>query len=213
MKDDTAPLRRIGKCGMPEVRAPLKGIHKKKRMDWAKNNMKVNSQSVLFTDECRATLDGPDRWMRGWYCKESPRPERIRREQCRGGVMVWAAIIGNELVGPFSVSDGVKMTVKVYMDLLKKHLFPWYKEKKSPFRKNMVFMCDNTPFHAARLTTEYLNSVFARHGKIMQWPACSTFSPAEDSTPPRMITDRDVILTAAKDISSYEIEPKAFFSH
>ena len=33
-------------------------------------------------------------------------------------------------------------------------------------------MHDNTP-HAARLTTEYFNGVFARHGKIMQWPARS----------------------------------------
>ena len=31
--------------------------------------------------------------------------------------------------------------------------------------KNMVFMHDDAPSHAARLTTECLNSVFARHGK------------------------------------------------
>ena len=87
--------------------------------------------------------------------------------------MFGAAIIGNELVRPLRVSDGVKMTAKVYMDFLKKHLVPWYKKKKLGFRKNMVFMHDNAPSHDARLTTEYLNSVFARHGKIMQWPACS----------------------------------------
>ena len=49
----------------------------------------------------------------------------------------------------------------------------WYKKKDLAFRKNMVFLHDNAPSHAARLTTEYLNSVFARHRKIMQWPACS----------------------------------------
>ena len=114
-------LRTIGKCGKPEVRPLLKYIHKKKRMDWAKNNMKVNFQSVLFTDECRATLDRPGGWRRGWYCKEGPRPERIRRQQGVGGVMFWAEIIGNELFGPFRVSDGVKITAKVYMDFLKKH--------------------------------------------------------------------------------------------
>ena len=74
-------LRRIGECGKPEVRPLLKDIHKKKRMDWTKNSIKVNFQSFLFTDECRTTLDGPDGWMRGWYCKEGPRPERIRRQQ------------------------------------------------------------------------------------------------------------------------------------
>ena len=105
--------------------------------------------------DCRATLDGPDGWMRGWYCMEDPRPERIRRQQGGGGVMFWAAIIGNELVGPFRVSDEVKMTAKVYMDFLKKHLL----KKKWAFRKNMVFVHDNAPSHAARPTTKYLNSV------------------------------------------------------
>ena len=36
----------------------------------------------------------------------------------------WAAILGNELVGLFRVSDGFKMTAKVDMDFLKKHLIP-----------------------------------------------------------------------------------------
>ena len=57
-------LRRTGKCERPEVRPPLK----------------VHFPSVLFTDECRATLDGPGGWRRGWYCKVGPRPERIRRQ-------------------------------------------------------------------------------------------------------------------------------------
>ena len=81
-------------------------------MDWEKNNMKVHFQSVLFTDECRATLDGPDGWRRGWYCTEGPHPQRIRRRQGGGGVMFWGAAIGNELVRPFRVSDEVKMTAE-----------------------------------------------------------------------------------------------------
>ena len=46
-------------------------------------------------------------------------------------MIVWAAVIGNELVGPFRVSDGVKMTAKVYLDFLKKHLV--HKKKKLAF--------------------------------------------------------------------------------
>ena len=96
-------LRRIGKCGKPVVRPPLKAIHKKKRMEWAQKYIELNFQTVLFIDECRATLDSPDGWRRGWFCKEGPRPQRIRRQQGGGGVMFWAGIIGNELVGPFRV--------------------------------------------------------------------------------------------------------------
>lgn len=60
----------------------------------------------------RATLDVHDRWRRGRYCKEGPRPDKIRRQQGGGGMMLWATIIGNEPVGPFKVTYGVKMTAK-----------------------------------------------------------------------------------------------------
>ena len=39
------------------ARPPLKCIHREKRLKWAENNMKVNFENVIFTDECRATLD------------------------------------------------------------------------------------------------------------------------------------------------------------
>ena len=57
-------------------------------------------------------------------------PTGIRRQQGGGGVMFWAAIIGNELIGPFRVADGVKMTAKLYVDFTKEHLVPWHKKKK-----------------------------------------------------------------------------------
>ena len=53
-------LRNVAKCGKPEVHPPLNDVHQKKRMEWARNHMKVNFQTVLFTDECQATLDGPN---------------------------------------------------------------------------------------------------------------------------------------------------------
>ena len=82
----------------------------------------------------------------------------------------------------------------------------------------MVFM-HKAPSHAARHTTEYLASVFARHKKIMQWPACSPdLNPVENLwsnlwkiySGGRQYTSKnaleDAILTGANDISSGEIE-------
>ena len=54
-------LRNVAKCGKPEVHPALKDVHKKRRMEWAKNHMKVNFQTVLFTDECRT-----DPWWTRW---------------------------------------------------------------------------------------------------------------------------------------------------
>ena len=59
------------------------------------------------------------------------------------------------------------MTAKLYIDFIKENVEPWRMQKNLSFRKNMVFMHDNAPSHAARITSEYLESVFARHGKIM----------------------------------------------
>ena len=59
--------------------------------------MKVDFQTVLFTDECRATLDGPDGWSRGWPVNGMTRPSRTRRQEGGGSVMFWAALIGRVL--------------------------------------------------------------------------------------------------------------------
>ena len=62
--------------------------------------MKVDFSKVLFTDEVRVTLDGPDGWNKGWVINDQARYHRLRRQQGGGGIMVWADIIGGTLVGP-----------------------------------------------------------------------------------------------------------------
>ena len=48
-------------------------------LDWAKSYKKTNFENVLFTDEFRATLDGPDGWMSGWLLHgKSVQPNRAR---------------------------------------------------------------------------------------------------------------------------------------
>ncbi len=101
---------------------PLKCIHREKRRKWAENNNKVNFENVIFTNECRATLYGPDSWNRGCYDTQSP-PQRLRRQQ-GGGVVYWAGIMNSEMVGPFIVTDGVKITAETYTAFLKEFLLP-----------------------------------------------------------------------------------------
>ena len=59
--------------------------------------MKLNFRRVIITDDCRATLDGPDGFCRGWLHTATEIPRRLRRQQGGGGVMFWAGIMYNKV--------------------------------------------------------------------------------------------------------------------
>ena len=81
---------------------PLTKIHKEKRRVFRSvQYLKQDFNRVLFTDKMWITLDGPDGWSRGWVAHGQAAPTRFKRQQGGDGVMIWAGIIGNELVGPF----------------------------------------------------------------------------------------------------------------
>lgn len=166
-------LRKVSKHVKPVTKPPLKTVHKQNRLKWAEDYMKTDFSKVLFTDECRATLDGPDGWCKGWVAVGRDRPHRLRRQQGGGGVMFWAGIVGNMMVGPWKVPDGVKMTSLAYIDFLKDNFQPWFKKQKLSFKRSLVFMQDNAPSHAAKKTIEYLQQSGFHGPRLMKWPACS----------------------------------------
>ncbi|CAJ0939203.1 unnamed protein product [Ranitomeya imitator] len=53
-----------------------------------------------------------------------------RRQQFGGGVLVWAGIIKDKLVGPFRVEDGVNLNSQTYCQFLEDNFFKqWYRKK------------------------------------------------------------------------------------
>ena len=162
-------LKSIGKVMKPIVTPSLKARHKLARLQWAKTNF----EHVLFTDESRATLDGPDGWMSGWLLNGTKPQSRIKRQQGGGGVMIWAGIINDAIVGPFAVPDGVKMNAKSYVEFLKKNFLPWYRKQRLALKRKMIFMHDNTPSHAARYTCDAMSKFGFSDGRVMLWPAYS----------------------------------------
>jgi len=50
----------MAKVRKAETRPPLNKTLKLKRQNWAKNYLKTDFSKVLWTDEMRVTLDGPD---------------------------------------------------------------------------------------------------------------------------------------------------------
>ena len=77
-------LKKFAKVKSAVKQPPLKKIHKQKRIEWAKRYMKIDFNQVVFTDECRATLDGPDGFSRGWITRGTSPPIRLRRQQGGG---------------------------------------------------------------------------------------------------------------------------------
>ncbi|CAI5667793.1 unnamed protein product [Oreochromis niloticus] len=113
-------------------------------------------------------------WARGWTGKGQRAPVRLRRQQGGGGVLVWAGIIKDELVGPFRVEDGVKLNSQSYCQFLEDTFFKqWYRKKSASFKKNMIFMQDNAPSHASKYSTAWLARKGIKKEKLMTWPPCS----------------------------------------
>lgn len=144
--------------------------HKEKRVKWAKKYMKTDFRKVLFTDESRFTLDGPDGWARGWVCKQRDSRQFVKRQQGGGGIMIWAGIVGSELVGPFKVEDGVKMNSKSYCDFLEQNLFEWLDNQPLAKHKSLIFMQDNAPSHASKFTKTWLQEKGFVGDSYMDWP-------------------------------------------
>ena len=82
--------------------------------------MKIDFSTVLFTYECRATLDGPS--------ISGNRPHRLRGQQGGGEVTFRAGIVGGIMVVPWRVQDGAKMTLKAYVTFLNDNFQPWFKK-------------------------------------------------------------------------------------
>lgn len=168
-----AILATMGSVKAPLKMPPLTPRHKNLRMEWARKYLKMDMSLVLFTDETRATLDGPDGWAKGWVYFGDERHQRLRRQQQGGGVMIWAGIIGDRLVGPVKVPEGVKVTSAAYCDLLRNVLVPWLDDIPLSLLRTFVFMHDNAPSHSARATQAFLASLGIQEEKLMTWPPCS----------------------------------------
>ena len=75
----------------------------------------------------------------------------FRRQQSGGGQMIWAGIIDNTIVGHIRVPIGVKLTSKMYHELLESVLLPWFEDLPLSSRRKVIFIHDNAPSHSAKL--------------------------------------------------------------
>lgn len=163
-------LRDMAKVRKAETQPLINKTHKLKRQDWAKKYLETFFSKVLWTDEMRLTLDEPDGWANDWYCNGHRAPLQPRHQQSGGGVLVWAVIIKDELVGPFRVEDGLKLNSQFLEETFFKQ---WYRKKSASFKITMIFMQDHTPSHTSKHSTLWLASKSLKDERIMTWPPSS----------------------------------------
>lgn len=163
-------LRKLGTVKKVVASPPLSKLHRQKRQEWANRYLKQDFSKVLWTDECRATLDGPDGWARGWVLKGRQSRNRMRRQQGGGGVMFWAGLLGNTIVGPFRVEQGVKLNSQNYCSFLSKNFLPWYQRLSNEEKEILLFMQDNAPSHASKYSKTWFSDQGIDESKIMIWP-------------------------------------------
>ena len=166
-------LRELGSMKSAQKRPPISGRNKIKRLNWAQRYMKVNFEKVIFTDECRATLDGPDGWRRGWVIEGGEAPWVVKRQQGGGGVKFCAGFVKDKLIGPYKVDTSVKINSVTYSKFLDETFFQWYRRQSRSFKLSCIFMHDNAPAHAFKYTKTYLEHKGISGSKIMTWPAQS----------------------------------------
>lgn len=137
----------------------------RKYQDWTVEQWR----QVLFTDESRVSLRGPDGRV-GVY-----RRANERFAQCTitntvgyqgGSIMVWGGI-SYEARTDLVVIDNGSLTAQRYLeDILEPHVMPF-----GPFiDEGFTLMHDNACPHVARIVTEYLDTVGIQR---LPWPACS----------------------------------------
>lgn len=122
-------------------------------------------QSVVFSDEKKFNLDGPDGCQYHWQDKRKPKQKRMARNFGGGSLMVWGGFGYNGKTPICVVST--KMNSEKYVELLDGVLLNCGHEIGGP---EWIFQQDNAAIHASRYTKNFLNT---NNIPILDWPACS----------------------------------------
>ncbi|XP_037944167.1 protein slit-like [Teleopsis dalmanni] len=148
-------------------RPPLKEMHKKNRIVFAKNHMHWTKEwhSVIFSDEKKFNLDGPDGFSSYWHDLRQNNPIRMSRNFGGGSVMIWG---GFSLHGKLTLCFiNTRMNSEKYAEMLDDVLIKFLEEHAD---RDPIFQQDNAAIHVSKLSKSYFSS---KQITVMNWPARS----------------------------------------
>lgn len=141
---------------------------KKDRVKWAKKKVRFTSlqwDMVIFSDEKKFNLDGPDGCQFYWHDIRTEKQMFSKRNFGGGSVMVWAAF-SSKGKSKIAFIEG-KQNSEGYVYQLSEYLLPFAHLNHGT---EFIFQQDNASIHKSSYTMSWFK---AQNINVMDWPACS----------------------------------------
>uniref|UniRef100_H3G944 Tc1-like transposase DDE domain-containing protein n=1 Tax=Phytophthora ramorum TaxID=164328 RepID=H3G944_PHYRM len=143
----------------------LTAAHKAHRLEWAKHIVVTSKKDwlhIIFSDEKKFNLDGPDGLQSYWHDVRRPPRTTVRRQNGGGSVMVW---------GGFSAKGKTVLTGRQasaqYIYTASEFLLPY---AHLNYGMDFVYQQDNASIHTSQKTKAF----FEEQGvNVLDWPARS----------------------------------------
>ena len=145
----------------------LKPIHKENRLKWAKNYMSFgdNWRKVIFSDEKKFNLDGPDGFKYYWHDIRTA-PQYYSKRAFGGGSLMVLATIGWAGRSELVFING-RMNSQDYKNMLEKYLVPF---SGRICGEGWLFQQDNCSVHTSKLMAMWFE---AENIAVIDWPSLS----------------------------------------
>ena len=139
-----------------------------RRANWAEKMVEYGSENwnrIIFSDEKKWNLDGPDGHKYYWHCLRNDPRVVFSRQNGGGSLMVWGGIWSDGTT-KLAFLDG-NQNSNSYIYTLSEYLLP---AANLRFGTEYVFQQDNASIHTANLTKDF----FVEHDiNVLDWPALS----------------------------------------
>lgn len=121
---------------------------------------------VIFSDEKKFNLDGPDGWAYYWHDLRKEKRIFAKRQQGGGSVMIWLAF-SNEGRTEAVVIDG-NLTGNKYKALLQRYMIPLMNHIDDLYEDGAIFQQDNATPHIANVTLDWFDD---KGVTVLDWPS------------------------------------------